>query len=86
MFRDNQYTFSGNLSWIKRSHSMRFGFDFVDSQINHFQPQLKWGTRGGFGFTGGLTTLNGGAASNQYNDWADFILGMPQNMGKFAAT
>ena len=82
IFRDNQYTFAGNLSWIKRSHSMRFGVDFVDSQINHFQPQLKWGPRGGFGFTGGLTTLNGGPASNQYNSWADFMLGLPTTMGK----
>ena len=82
LFRDNQFTYSGNMSWIKRSHSLRFGFDFVDYQINHFQPQLKWGARGGFGFSGGLTTLNGGAASSGYNAWADFLLGMPQTMGK----
>jgi len=81
-FRDNQYTASGNLSWVKRSHSIRFGIDYVDQQINHFQPQLKWGPRGGFGFTGGLTTLSGGSAANQYNSWADFMLGMPQTMGK----
>ena len=82
LFRDNQYTVAGNLSWIKHSHSLRFGFDYVDYDINHFQPQLKWGARGGFGFTGGMTTLNGGSASNQYNDWADFMLGLPTSMGK----
>ncbi len=81
-FRDNQYTFSGNLTWIKRNHSTRFGIDFVDMQINHIEPQLKWGARGGFGFNGGMTSLNGGSAANQYNDWADFMLGMPQSMGK----
>ena len=70
------------MSWVKGSHSTRFGVDFVDYQINHFQPQLKWGARGGFGFTGGLTTLNGGSGSNQYNDWADFMLGLPTSMGK----
>lgn len=82
-FRDNQYTVGANLSWIKRSHSMRFGVDWVDSQINHFQPQLKYGARGGFTFTGGVTTLNGGSAtSTPYNSWADFMLGLPQAMGK----
>lgn len=82
VFRDNQYVFAGNVSWIKGSHSTRFGFDFVDYQINHFQPQLKYGPRGGFSFTGGITSLNGGAASNHYNSWADFMLGSPQAMGK----
>jgi hypothetical protein len=82
VFRDNQYVSAGNLSWVRRSHSLRFGVDWVDSQINQFQPQLKWGPRGGFGFSGGVTSLNGGSASNQYNDWADFMLGMPQTMGK----
>jgi hypothetical protein len=82
LFRDNQYTVSANVSWIKHSHSARFGVDFVDMQINHIQPQLKWGARGGFGFNGGMTTLNGGSGANQYNDWADFMLGMPQSMGK----
>ncbi|MCU1236107.1 MAG: Cna domain protein [Candidatus Solibacter sp.] len=82
VFRDNQYTVSGNASWIKPKHSMRFGFDYVRYGINHFQPQLKYGARGGFAFTGGLTTRNGGAASNAYNGWADFLLGLPQAMGK----
>jgi hypothetical protein len=79
---NNQYTFSGNLSWIKGSHSTRFGVDFVDYQLNQFAAGQKWGPRGGFGFTGGLTTLNGGSASGAYNDWADFMLGLPTAMGK----
>ncbi len=82
VFRDNQFTFAGNVSWSKRSHATRFGFDIVDYGINHFQPQLKYGPRGGFSFTGGLTTLSGGSASNGYNGWADFMLGLPQAMGK----
>ena len=83
VFRDNQYTVSGNVSWIKRSHNMRFGMDYVDSQINHFQPQLKYGARGGFAFTGGVTSLNGGSATSlPNNSWADFMLGLPQAMGK----
>jgi hypothetical protein len=82
VFRDNQYTVQGNASWVRSRHSIRFGFDFVKYGINHFQPQLKYGPRGGFSFTGGLTTRNGGSASNGYNGWADFMLGLPQAMGK----
>ena len=82
VFRDNQYTFGGNLSWIKRSHSMRFGIEMVDSQINHFQPQLKYGPRGGFTFTGGVTSTVGTNTSTPNNSWADFLLGLPQAMGK----
>jgi hypothetical protein len=81
-FRDNNYLFAGNLSWVKGSHSFRFGGEFDRYQINHFQAQLKYGVRGGFNFTGGLTALNGGPAPNAYNGWADFLLGLPQAMGK----
>ena len=50
--------------------------------INHFQPQNTYGPRGGFDFTGGLTTLTGGAAANNYNSWADFLLGLPRLVQK----
>ena len=29
-----------------------------------------------------MTSLNGGAATTLYNGWADFLLGLPQTMGK----
>jgi hypothetical protein len=35
-----------------------------------------------FNFTGGETALNGGPAPNQYNAYASFLLGVPNNMGK----
>ncbi|MGH9668206.1 MAG: TonB-dependent receptor domain-containing protein, partial [Bryobacteraceae bacterium] len=82
LFRDNAYLVAANLSWVKGSHSVRFGGEFDRYQINHFQAQLKYGVRGGFSFTGGLTALKGGAAPNLYNSWADFLLGQPQAMGK----
>ncbi|HXB75657.1 MAG TPA: carboxypeptidase regulatory-like domain-containing protein [Candidatus Acidoferrales bacterium] len=81
-FRDNDFLYAANVSWMKGSHSLRFGGEFDRYQINHFQAQLKYGVRGGFNFTGGLTALNGGAAPNAYNGWADFMLGLPQAMGK----
>ncbi len=81
LFRDNEYNASVNLSWVKGSHSFRFGGEFQYFAINHFQPQTSFGPRGGFTFSGGITSLNGGPASNLYNAWADFLLGSPQQLG-----
>jgi hypothetical protein len=81
LFRDNEYVGAINLSWTKGSHSVRFGGEYQHFAINHFQPQTSFGPRGGFTFSGGVTSLNGGAATNLYNSWADFLLGEPQTMG-----
>ncbi|MDX2034271.1 MAG: TonB-dependent receptor [Blastocatellia bacterium] len=82
LFRDNQYVAAGNLSWLRGAHSLRFGGEYTYYTINHFQPQAAFGPRGGFNFSGGLTSLRGGAAPTLYNGWADFLLGLPQSMGK----
>ncbi len=82
LFRDNQYVAAGNLSWLRGAHSLRFGGEYTYYTINHFQPQAAFGPRGGFNFSGGLTALQGGAAPTLYNGWADFLLGLPQSMGK----
>jgi hypothetical protein len=82
LFRDNQYVTAGNVGWTRGSHSLRFGGEYTYYTINHFQPQAAFGPRGGFNLTGGLTALRGGASPTQYNSWADFLLGLPQAMGK----
>jgi hypothetical protein len=81
-FGDNQYVAVGNMSWLRGSHWLRVGGEYTYYTINHFQPQAAFGPRGGFNFSGGLTALNGGAAPNMYNGLADFLLGLPQSMGK----
>jgi Carboxypeptidase regulatory-like domain/TonB dependent receptor len=82
LFRDNQYVAVGNVGWFRGAHSFRFGAEYAYYTINHFQPQAAFGPRGGFNFTGGLTALNGGAAPNLYNGFADFLLGQANGMGK----
>ncbi len=82
LFRDHQYTVVSNVSYIRGAHSIRFGYEYQYLTINHFQPQAAFGPRGGFNFTGGLTALSGGVAPNLYNSMADFLLGLPQSMGK----
>jgi hypothetical protein len=81
-FRDNTYVSAANLSWNKGKHSTRYGMEFDRFAINHFQPQNTSGPRGGFNFTGGLTTVTGGAAADLFNSWADFLLGLPQLVQK----
>ena len=82
LYHDNTYTVAANLTWTKRTHSMRFGMEYQHYNVNHFQPMNTYGPRGGFTFTGGLTSLKGGVATNSYNSFADFLLGLPQSMGK----
>jgi hypothetical protein len=83
LFRDNQYTFAANLSWIHGAHNFRFGGGIQRYDLNRFQGQLDYGVRGGFNFTGGATSLKGGPATNSYyNTWADYLLGLPQGLGK----
>jgi hypothetical protein len=81
---DRQYTYAVNLNWTKGSHSIRFGFDFIKHEMNHWQPELGgWSPRGGFNFQGnGITSLNGGAAGNNFNAYAAFLLGLPSSYGK----
>jgi hypothetical protein len=86
LFRDNQYTANVNLSTVKGSHDLRFGLDYQNQQLNHFQPQ--GGTfqtvRGTFTFNGNSTRLQNGPAPAdvRFNSWADFLLGLPNTAGK----
>lgn len=82
LFRDNQWVTSANLSYVRGKHSFRFGGEYTYYTINHFQPQAAFGPRGGFNLTGGVTSLRGGVAPGQFNGYADFLLGLPNAMGK----
>jgi hypothetical protein len=88
LFRDNQFTGDVNLSWVKHSHSLKFGFTYYHFDLNHFQPTSGSNInvpRGGFEFVGGMTcgTPAGAATAscgvNAYNNLADFLLGLPNN-------
>ena len=66
------YEYSANASKIKGSHTIRFGTDIFRIDMNHIEISPT-----AFTFSGGVTSLNGGPASNQYNALADFLLGLP---------
>jgi hypothetical protein len=82
---DPQYQWIGNGNWTRGTHNIRFGAEFSWQNLNHIQPEFyggSWGAPGGFSFNGGSTTLNGGPASNQFNAYSQFLLGLPSQMGK----
>ena len=79
---EESYTTTHNVSWTKGAHQFRFGFDGVNHRMSHFQPELGAGPRGYIAFDGGVTALNGGAASNNLNSYAALLLGLPNNMQK----
>lgn len=80
---EESYTHSDNLTWTHGAHQFRFGFDLVRHHLNHWQPEIgNFGPRGGLGFGGGETALNGGPGANQYNGYAAFLLGLSDDAEK----
>jgi hypothetical protein len=80
---DNQFVYAANFSLTKGAHTLRWGVDLDRQHMNHWQPEVGgFGPRGGFDFNGGVTALRGGTPPNRFNAYGDFLLGLPQNMGK----
>ncbi len=57
-------------------------WSFKRYELNHFQPQNTYGPRGGFTFTGGLTSLKEAQRRTRTTHMRIFLLGLPQAMGK----
>ncbi len=74
VYNDPIFQYAGNGTWTKGKHTVRFGIDISQQHMNHQEVQPT-----GFNFTGGVTELNGGPAANQFNSFADFLLGLPNN-------
>jgi len=89
---DPQFLWSGNASWIHSNHTVRFGGTYYIQHLNHQQPEWNaggssYGPQGGFGFGAGPTQCkdcNAGSSSatNAYNDFATFLMGLDTNYGK----
>ena len=69
---DPQWSLNANAGWLHGSHNVRFGIDYANLAQNHYETQVQ-----DFTFNGGSTALNGGAAVNNFNRFADFLLGLP---------
>jgi hypothetical protein len=79
---DYTYTYVGNVTWSHRAHTFRFGIQMLNNRMNEYQPQRGFGPRGGFTFTGGVTALKGAASPTSANAFAQFLLGLPDSLGK----
>jgi hypothetical protein len=80
---DRSYVGTANVSYLHGAHNIRFGVDIIHHQLNHWQPEVGAGARGGFTFTTGTTSINGTNYSpTQYNAYAAFLLGLPNSAGK----
>ena len=61
---------------------MRFGVDIVRMELNHWQPELGAGPRGYLQFGGGATAQGPTGSPNQFNSYAQFLLGLTTNVQK----
>ncbi|MEK7407869.1 MAG: TonB-dependent receptor [Acidobacteriota bacterium] len=83
LFRnDNTWAHTSNVGWVHGAHDLRFGFDLRRYQVNHWQPESGGGPLGRFDFGGGVTALAGGPSPNQFNAYAQYLLGLPSTMLK----
>jgi hypothetical protein len=67
------FEYVANATKIHGSHSIRFGVDITRIHNNHIEVSPS-----GFFFSGGVTTVKGGAGPTPYNAVGDFILGLAQ--------
>jgi Carboxypeptidase regulatory-like domain/TonB dependent receptor len=72
-YKDPVFEYNANVTKIKGSHNIRFGEDIVRLHMNHKEVRNTV-----FQFTGGVTSIPGGASPNPYNGVADYLLGLPQ--------
>jgi carboxypeptidase family protein/TonB-dependent receptor-like protein len=70
-YLDPAYEYVANANWIKGAHNIRFGGNISRQMMDNFEVQGA----GAFSFSGGSTTVRGGASPNQFNSFADFLLG-----------
>ena len=84
--RDPERNYNVNASWLKGNHNIRFGFDSDFQDSNEMQYEMTGNSyntsAGGFHFAQGTTQLKGGPSGNDFNAFASFLLGLPQDSGK----
>ena len=83
---DDQYQTVLNVNVVKGRHNIRAGAEANYQAQNHAQPEItggdSFGARGGFRFRSGPTQIEGGPVGNQYNAFASFLLGLPDQIGR----
>ncbi len=84
--KELNYSFSSALTKVFAKHELRTGVDIVKLELNHRQAEFgDYGLRGGFGFSGNTTGASGYTAL-QWNQFAGFLLGLPNFFSKDVQT
>lgn len=73
-YNDPQFSYTGNASWAKGNHTIKFGTNINQQHMNHNENSTD-----ALNFNGNATVLNGGPLANQYNSYAAFLLGLPDH-------
>ncbi len=85
IWHDPAWQYTANANWLRGAHNLRFGFDASRQHMNHVTHELVGASgapMGGFSFTGGVTALSGGPAPNQFNSYAQFLMGIATGVNK----
>ena len=69
-YRDPQWGGNLNAGWTKGGHNVKFGGELKRLHQNHYETQSPQ-----FTFTGGRTALGPTGSPNNFNAFADFLLG-----------
>ncbi len=75
------YSLAANVTKMAGRHDIRGGYTLNYLYLDHWQPESN-NPRGNFNFAGNATALSGGQASNFYNTYAAFLLGLTSSVGK----
>jgi hypothetical protein len=84
IFRDERtYSLATNLTKVAGRHDIRGGYSLNFLYLDHWQPESN-NPRGNFSFASNATRLNvaGTQASNIYNNYAAFLLGLTSSVAK----
>jgi len=73
-YADPSYNYTANFTKTHGTHAVKWGFNIRRPITDHIETGPD-----GFTFSGGVTALNGGTAPNQFNGYADFLLGLPSS-------
>lgn len=80
---NNTFTWTDTVSWIKGKHSWKFGGSFSPYQNNTVFDFYVTGTFFFYGAAGGSGTARFGTDDDPGNDFADFLLGLPDEYLQF---
>jgi hypothetical protein len=85
-YRDPERNYDASINWQKGTHNFRGGLEADLQDANELQYEVPGNSymtnAGGFHFAQGTTQLLGGPAGNDFNAFASFLLGLPQESGR----